>query len=216
MRTQALACIRLKKIFLTFIFLVFSNGIRAQVDSLMLGIDETATGQLLPEKMGFVKKAFWGEHGLMRTLHISPLTSEGRQKELRVRRTMLKAHQFLGIATVGGMLTTIYYGQQIKNGRYEYLERKDAAAVITVGSYAVTGLLQLLSPPPLVIRKAKGGWSSIKIHRTLAYVHLTGMIVTPLLGVYLHYKGYDLITYHQVSAYVTTAALASAMIVMTF
>jgi hypothetical protein len=208
--------IRLKKVFLVFIFLVFSGSIKAQVDSLLLGMEDTSSQQLLPEKMGFVKKAFWGEHGLMRTLKISPLTAEGRQKELRVRHTMLKVHQFMGIATVAGMLTTIYYGQQIKSGNYKFIKRKDVAAGITVSCYTITGLMQLLAPPPLIIRKSTGGWSSIKVHRTLAYVHFTGMMVTPLLGIYLHNHGYDLITYHQVSAYVTTAALATAMIVMTF
>jgi hypothetical protein len=195
---------------------IFSNCIKAQVDSLMLGMDETIQQPLLPEKMGFVKRGLWGEHGLMRTLKISPLTPEGRQKELRVRHTMLKMHQFMGIATVGGMITTIYLGEQVKGGKYQYTHEKDVAAGITVGCYAVTGLLQLLSPPPLVIRKSKGGWSSIKVHRTLAYIHLTGMVVTPTLGLYLHKQGYDLVNYHEVSAYITTAALASAMIVMTF
>lgn len=204
------------KFFIVFLFVVFSNGIKAQVDSLMLGIEETEEQQLLPEKMGFIKRGLWGEHGLMRTLKISPLTPEGRQKELRVRHTMLKVHQFMGIATVASMITTIYLGEQIKDGRYEYIKQKDVAAVISVGCYATTGLLQLLSPPPLVIRKSTGGWSSIRIHKTLAYIHLTGMLVTPVLGIYLHRQGYDTIKYHQVSAYITTAALTSAMIVMTF
>jgi hypothetical protein len=87
---------------------------------------------------------------------------------------------------------------------------------IAAGCYAYTALNQLLSPPPLIIRKAKGGFSSIKIHRTLAYVHFTGMLVTTSLGIYMQSHGYDLINEHQVSAYVTTAALSSAMIVMTF
>jgi hypothetical protein len=206
----------LNKIFFLFLFLILSDGIKAQVDSLMMGMEEAPAQQLLPEKMGFVKKAFWGEHGLMRSLKISPLTPEGRQKELRTRHTMLKMHQFVGIATVGGMLVSIYYGQQIKNGKYQYVKQMDVMGFTAVGLYATTGLLQLLAPPPLIIRKSKGSWSSIKVHRTLAYVHFTGMIATPALGYYLHKHGYNLITYHQVSAYLTTAALASAMVVMTF
>src|SRR5258706_14639270 len=105
-----------QKFFIVFaMLLIFSNGVKSQVYSLQLGVEESPQ-QLLAEKMGFVKKAFWGEHGLMRTLKISPLTPEGRQKELRVRRTMLKMHQFLGIVTVAAMGTTIYFGQQVKSG----------------------------------------------------------------------------------------------------
>ena len=185
-------------------------------DSLLFAGTELPEQPLLPEKMGFVKRAFWGEHGLMRKLKISPLTPEGRQKELRTRHTMLKIHQFMGIVTLDGMIATIYFGQQIKNGKYEYAKQMDTYGLITVGCYAATGLLQLLSPPPLIIRKAKGGWSSIKIHRRLAYIHFTGMLLTPALGIYLKHNGYDSIAYHQTAAYITTAALAGAMVVMTF
>ena len=216
MKRRFLTAVRFKKLFFLYLLLISCGSIKAQVDSLIIGIEETSPQQLLPEKMGFVKKTFWGEHGLMRTLKISPLTADGRQKELRVRRAMLKVHQFMGFATVGATITTIYFGEQIKNGKYEYIKQKDAAAVISVGCYAATGLLQLLAPPPLVIRKATGGWSSIRVHKTLAYIHFTGMVITPALGFYLHQKGYDLITYHRVSAYITTAALTGAMIVMTF
>jgi hypothetical protein len=206
-----------QKIFLIFsVLLVFSCTSRAQVDSLMLGIDESAD-QLLPEKMGFVKRAFWGERGLMRTLKISPLTPEGRQKELRVRRIMLKMHQFLGIVTVAAMGTSIYFGQKIKSGHYEYIDEMDTYGTVSAGLYGTTALLQLLAPPPLVIRKAKGGWSSIRVHKTLAYFHFTGVIATAVTGVNLAREGdYTKMTPHQVSAYFTTASLAGAMIVMTF
>jgi hypothetical protein len=205
-----------KKFFLAFFALLFlSCGVRAQVDSLMQGMEESPQ-PLLPEKMGFVKRAFWGEHGLMRTLKISPLTQAGREKELRVRRTMLKLHQFMGIATVAGMVTSIYFGQQIKSGHYEYVHNMDVFGVTSAGLYGTTALLQLLAPPPLILRKDKGGWSSIRVHKTLAYVHFTGVIATAVSGRYLHNNGYDKITIHQVSAYFTTAALAGAMVVMTF
>lgn len=205
-----------QKFFLLFsALLFFCCSIHAQVDSLMLGIDETPQ-QLLPEKMGFVKRAFWGKRGLMRTLKISPLSPAGREKELHVRRTMLKMHQFMGIATVVCMGTTIYFGQQIKSGHYEYVPEMDTFGVLSASLYGTTALLQLLSPPPLIIRKAKSGWSSIKVHRTLAYIHFTGVIATVATGRYLVKNGYDEITLHQVSAYFTTASLAGAMIVMTF
>lgn len=198
-----------------FVLLVFYCSVHAQVDSLLLGVEETPE-QLLPQKMGFVKKAFWGEHGVMRSLKISPLTPEGRQKELRTRRTMLKIHQFMGIATVACMATTIYFGQQIKSGNYEYVPKMDAFGVSSAVLYGTTALLELLAPPPLIIRKAQSGWSSIQVHKTLSYIHFTGVIMTVASGRYIMKNGYDKLTIHQVSAYLTTAALAGAMIVMTF
>src|SRR5260221_9520484 len=120
-----------QKFFIVFaMLLIFSNGVKAQVDSLLLGVEESPQ-QLLPEKRGFVKKAFWGEHGLMRTLKISPLPPENRQKELGIRHTMLKIHQFMGIVTVGAMFTTVYFGEKVKSGipmhREQYGKQLDAA-----------------------------------------------------------------------------------------
>lgn len=205
-----------QKLFLTFsAVLFFCGGIHAQVDSLLLGVEESPQ-QLLPEKMGFVKRAFWGERGVMRSLKISPLTPEGREKELRIRSAMLKVHQFLGIVTVAGMGFSIYFGQQIKSGHYEYIDEMDTYGVLTASLYGTTALLQLLAPPPLIIRKDKGGWSSIRVHKTLAYVHFAGMIATAASGIYIAREGYDKMTLHQVSAYFATASLAGAMIVMTF
>ena len=205
-----------QKFFLVLFISLFSCcSIYAQVDSLLLGFDETPQS-LLPEKMGFVKRAFWGERGLMRTLKIAPLTPGGREKELRVRKTMLKMHQFMGIVTVAAMGTSIYFGQKIKSGHYEYVDEMDVFGVTSAGLYGATALLQLLAPPPLIIRKAQSGWSSIKVHRILAYIHLAGIIVTAVSGRYLVENGYDKMSFHQVSAYFATASLAGAMIVMTF
>ena len=206
-----------QKFFLAFFALfIFCCKAYAQEDSLLLGIEESPE-QLLPEKMGFVKRAFWGEHGVMRSLKISPLTPEGRQNELRVRRTMLKMHQYLGIATVATMGVSLYFGEKIKSGHYEYIDEMDTYGTLAAGLYGTTALLQLLSPPPLVIRKSTGGWSSIRVHKTLAYFHFSGMIATAVTGVALGREGdYTKMTPHQVSAYFTTVTLAGAMIVMTF
>ncbi len=52
--------------------------------------------KLLPEKMIFTQKIFWGENGLFRKTGISKLSLENREKELVLREKMLKAHQILG------------------------------------------------------------------------------------------------------------------------
>ena len=45
--------------------------------------------ELLPEKMIFTQSILWGEKGLFRKTGISPLNLENREKELKIRKTML-------------------------------------------------------------------------------------------------------------------------------
>ena len=45
--------------------------------------DENATPQLLPERMIFTQRIFWGEKGLLRKTGISPLNLKNREKELK-------------------------------------------------------------------------------------------------------------------------------------
>jgi len=73
-------------------------------------------------------------------------------------------------------------------------------------------LLSFTAPPPLVNRK---GMSSIKIHKGLAMVHLTGMIVTNILASQI-YSHPEWKPYHRAAAYTTFAAFATAMIVIKF
>ena len=42
--------------------------------------DENATPQLLPERMIFTQRIFWGEKGLLRKTGISPLNLKNREK----------------------------------------------------------------------------------------------------------------------------------------
>ena len=58
-------------------------------------------------------------------------------------------------------------------------------------------------------------WSSISWHKALAAVHFSGMLITPILGSAIE-DDYELRHFHQVSGYVTLAAFAGAMLVVTF
>ena len=60
--------------------------------------------QLIPEKMIFTQKFFWGEKGLLRKVGISKLNIENREKELILREKMLKAHQIIGYVTFAAMI----------------------------------------------------------------------------------------------------------------
>ena len=117
-------------------------------------MEESSDSQeLLPERMLLSQRIFWGEKGLFRKVGWAPLDMEQREKELRLRRTMLTAHQFVGYATLAGMLA-LYF--------------TDAG-------------LSLFAPPPLVNKKVKG-WSSMKAHKALATIHLSAMIATQMLA----------------------------------
>jgi hypothetical protein len=85
---------------------------------------------------------------------------------------------------------------------------------VTIGTYFLTAAAALLAPPPLIIRK---NWNNIKTHKLLAYLHFTGMILTPILAPHLAGHSYGQQgQFHQVSAYITTALYASAIIVLKF
>jgi hypothetical protein len=171
--------------------------------------------KLLPEKMSFAERGLWGESGLMRTLGVtSELTPQSRKNELTARRTMLGIHQIGGFVTLGLMMGAAYCGQKMIDGDYTYLRTHKALVSATILSYSTTGLLSVLSPPPLIRRSEM---STTTIHKLLAWVHFTGMVVTPILGKSIsHSTNTDIRRVHQISAYVTTAALASSLIVITF
>jgi hypothetical protein len=77
-------------------------------------------------------------------------------------------------------------------------------------------LLAILAPPPLIRRDEV---STTTIHKTLAWVHVAGMIITPILGGMIKRRTGSAIQserVHQVSAYITTAVFAASMITVTF
>ncbi len=147
----------------------------------------------------------------------SPLTPEVRKHELAVRRTMLQLHQIGGFVTLGLMGTAVFWGQKTLNnpGVRSYRDYHEAFVGATIASYTATGLLAALSPPPLIRRDET---STTTLHKTLAWIHFAGMIITPIIGSRLeHSMNYNqLAHFHQVSAYITTATLAASLIVVTF
>lgn len=170
------------------------------------------TQALLPSRLGPLEKMFWSERGLMRKAFDYPLTVEGREKELGLRRTLLNLHQVGGYVTFVSMVTTAVLGQLYINGNHDLEDAKGLAAWSTVGLYFSTAALSLLTPPPLVRRE---GWSTLSTHKLLANVHFYGMIMMPILGSFVE-DSHTVQTIHQVGGYVTTATFGAAMLVMTF
>ena len=164
-----------------------------------------------------MEKWLWGEDGVVRGIGLEPpLTPNERRSELSLRRTMLTAHQIGGFVTLGLMIGAVYFGQQIIDGHPEYRRNHQYFVTATIISYSATGLLAILSPPPLIRRNEV---STTTIHKTLAWIHVAGMIITPILGGMIKRRSSSAMEsehIHQISGYLTTATFAASMIVVTF
>ena len=172
-----------KSITLLFLLLLLSQKMIGQVDNSLF--DEISTKQksqeLLPSSMIFTQRLLWGEKGLMRTTKAIPLNLENREKELRIRRKMLLAHQVIGYATLAGMIAQGVFGTKLYRGQYQYDDSHELIGNLTTVSYFTGAGLSLFAPPPLISKKNKG-LTSIKAHKWLATVHFSAMIATNLLA----------------------------------
>jgi hypothetical protein len=132
-------------------------------------------------------------------------------------------HQIGGFLALAAMIGTAWTGQRTLDDPRNRTLRSDHQKMIlaTVITYSLTASLSILSPPPL-IRRDQGGTTAI--HKTLAWFHVAGMILTPILGSMVSQKGVkgslginiDKAHFHQYAGYITTAIFAASMIVITF
>lgn len=187
-------------------------------DDLLSGLtDSTEAQPLLPHRMLFTQRAFWGPKGLLRTLKIAPLTSEGRIKELKVRRTMLVAHQIGGFVTLAGFVAQGLLGAKLYKAQgQDYVDTKkwhERSATFINITYGTTLALSLTTPPPII--GTKKGFTTIKLHKYLAIVHLTGMVTTNILA-HMIEKDFSLKPYHRAAAYATFGAYAASIIALKF
>lgn len=175
------------------------------------------TPRLMPSNLSFMERWLWGEDGIVRGIGLEPpLTPNERRSELSLRRTMLTTHQIGGFVTLGLMIGAVYFGQQIIDGHPEYRRNHQYFVTATIISYSATGLLAILSPPPLIRRNEV---STTTIHKTLAWIHVAGMIITPILGGMIKRRSSSAMQsehIHEISGYLTTATFAASMIVVTF
>jgi len=197
-----------------FFFLLVSTGNFSQEKELfdLIITDENATPELLPERIIFTQKIFWGENGILRKTGIAPLNLENREKELKLRRTMLKTQQILGYFTLGAIVAQGFIGGELYNAtgdRYNslYKTHKNMSKVVNAG-YFTGAALSLFSPPPLVNKKTKG-FSSIKAHRFLSNIHFSAMVITNMVSD-SNKKS------HKAAAYTAFASYATAVIVFKF
>ncbi len=178
---------------------------------------KTEKPKLLPEHISFGEKLLWGKNGVFRkTGLVAPLSLSERKYELKLRRTMLTTHQIAGFTTLALMYSTAYFGQRVIDGNRRLGDVHQLLASATIVSYTITGLLAVLSPPPLIRRDQE---STVTLHKTLAWIHLAGMILTPIIGSMIRHRhsfNMSKAHFHQVAGYVTTAAFTAAVLVIVF
>jgi len=163
---------------------------------------------LLPDRMVFTQSLLWGEKGVMRKTGWYPLNLELREKELKLRRSMLKLHQIIGYATLAGMITQGVLGTKLYNGEGRLYDTHRMIGDITSISYFTGASLSLFAPPPLTNKKQKG-LNSIKAHKYLATLHFSAMVATNVLAG----KSTRL---HRAAAFTAFGSYATAIIVFKF
>jgi len=170
--------------------------------------DELKQSTLLPAKLVFTQRFLWGEKGLARVLKISTLNIKNREMELRLRRAMLKTHQYIGFITLGGMIYQGVLGGKLYNGDYSVYDKHKKIGELSTIAYFTGAGLSLFAPPPLINKKIKG-FNSIKAHKILAMIHFPAMVSTTI------FKNKNK-KIHKYSAYTAFASYATAVIVFKF
>ena len=193
------------------IFLLWSTLSLSQGEDLFNSLRQETTKDesLLPNRMIFTQSALWGNDGLLRKVGIFPLNVEQREKELKLRRSMLKIHQVIGYLTLAGMVTQGFLGGKLYNNweRGLYNTHKTVGNLTSISYFTGAGL-SLFSPPPLINKKSKG-FSSIKAHKYLASVHFSAMLATNI------FKNRNK-QIHKISAYTAVGSFAAAVLVFNF
>ena len=201
--------------FFAFVSLNAQNDTTKVEDDLLnsLTSDSVAPVKLLPDHMLPTQRILWGNKGLMRSFNSFKLTPENRAKELKIRRTMLVIHQGLGALTSLGMMGQAVVGMKLYNGDGSVKELHEGLAMGVNITYFTTATMSLFSPPKML--NERKGYSSIKVHRYLAVLHLAGMITTNILAEELESRP-DLRKWHRAAAITTLASFVAAEIIIKF
>ena len=206
---------RIKALLPLLCVLAFHGTPLAQDDDLLKQLmqEDRPDTALLPPRIMPTQRLLWGEKGLLRVTKIAPLTVDQRKKEMEVRRFMLKAHQVLGFVTLGGMAAQGVVGSQLYNGKYDLDDLHEGLARGVNITYSTAAIMSLFAPPPLINRDKKV--SSVRLHKWLAVLHMSGMIATNILGNRLE-DDYSLKPWHRAAAITTFVSYGAAVLVIKF
>jgi len=153
-------------------------------------------------------------------------------REIKQRNSIASIHRIFGIATWASMTLTVAAGFIAYNNLYGFgagigdnpcvtgnaiggdwgcngmRPIKNSLAVVTTALYATTFTLSLLMPDPDNLSEGKGEFAStLRLHKTLRWVHFGGMVVQVLLGLVI---ANDLLGLDRANDYGTMQALATA------
>jgi hypothetical protein len=126
---------------------------------------------------------------------------------------MFKAHRYIGYATLAGMVAEGIVGERLYRGHSNLKDLHEGiASAVNIGYFTTAGLA-LFAPPPSGNRPK--GFSTYKLHKYLAVVHLSSMIATNVLsGMIEDNPGVK--PYHRAAAYTAFASFFASMIVIQF
>lgn len=126
---------------------------------------------------------------------------------------MLVTHQVLGFATLAGMVAQGIVGAKLYSGDYKIKDLHEGLGTAVNITYFTTAGLSLFTPPPLINRQVKG-LNGIKMHKTLAVIHLSAMIATNLLSDSA--ENPKIKPLHRATAFTAFGSFFGAMLVMKF
>jgi hypothetical protein len=141
--------------------------------------------------------------------------SPEEQARLDRRTHMLKIHQRLGLFTTVPLAATVV-ASMFAGGRQESRTGRNvhaALGAVTAGMYWTSASFAIFAP------KVKGTKSSgpTRMHKMLAWVHGTGMVLTPVLGAMAYHqlgqgqRVHGIAGYHGAVGIVTLSAYAAAI-----
>ena len=149
------------------------------------------------------------------------------------RRTKLQLHQGFALAALGLVTTQVILGQLLLNSENSGAENHTLKTLHLVNAIAASGIYwtaayMSITAPEIEDKGDKHSTDTVTIHKTLAWVHGTGMVISPFLGWYMTRKANSaetqgevdkarkLRSIHQIVGYTTAGALFGAFAVMTF
>ncbi|MCP3137260.1 hypothetical protein [Pyxidicoccus xibeiensis] len=147
------------------------------------------------------------------------------EKRISRRRTMLKLHQGLGFALVGGLAATTVVGQLQFNDSFRgggddrnLLGLHRGLAIGTSAIFATVGMLGLLAPEPF---EKEFQWDTVTVHKILMSVATVAMVAQVILGImstnrYGRLSERDYATAHQVVGFTTMGAVTAGVLTLFF
>lgn len=133
------------------------------------------------------------------------------------RHGQLQLHQGFGLATLAAMAVTAgmgYYQAEVK-GSDNLRDAHLLMGGLTTGLYLTTATLALTTPPKQV-QYEEGPWSSVNIHKDLAWLHGAGMLATVGLGLVTALTPNNTSRLHEIAAFSTLGLMALSAGVIAF